>query len=88
METSHFPENVFIKKWKIANFKSYQKPIEIDMAPLTLLCGPNSSGKSTIIQSILLITQTFLNYDSQIPLLFNGVLQNLGTFQRIMNYHS
>lgn len=42
---------------QIANFKSIEKT-SIDMAPLTILIGVNSRGKSTILQSILLVAQS------------------------------
>ncbi len=41
-----------ITKWKLFNFKSIRKETELDFAPLTILSGPNSSGKSTVLQSI------------------------------------
>ena len=47
-----------IKEWKLDNFKSIDKEIDLEFRPLTLFTGANSSGKSTILQSILLVTQT------------------------------
>ncbi len=41
-----------IKKIKIANFQSIVGPAIIDIKPITILCGPNSSGKSAIIDLI------------------------------------
>ncbi|MDQ7026928.1 MAG: DUF3696 domain-containing protein [Anaerolineae bacterium] len=46
-------------RMKLENFKSWQA-LDIEMAPLTLLFGTNSSGKSSILQSILLIWQTII----------------------------
>lgn len=47
-----------ITKWTVSNFKSIVKETSLDLATLTLLAGPNSSGKSTILQSLLLVSQT------------------------------
>ena len=47
-----------ITKWKVFNFKSIREETELDFGPLTIFAGANSSGKSTFIQSILLIAQT------------------------------
>jgi predicted ATPase len=42
----------------IENFKAYKEYQEIKFAPLTFLYGPNSAGKSSLIQSILLAAQS------------------------------
>jgi len=41
-----------ITKISIENFKSIKDRIEIELKPITLLFGPNSAGKSTIIQAL------------------------------------
>lgn len=51
-----------IKQLDIANLKSFGtdfggEPHEIEMAPVTLLYGPNSAGKSTIIQALSLLRE-------------------------------
>lgn len=45
-------------KLKIANFKSH-KDTALDLGNLTLLTGLNSSGKSSVIQTLLLLRQSF-----------------------------
>jgi hypothetical protein len=58
-EQSHaVGEAVMIKKWKLFNFKSVADETTLEFSPLTLFAGPNSSGKSTCLQSMLLISQT------------------------------
>lgn len=42
----------------LRNFKIWEKTGLVHLAPVTLLLGTNSSGKSSIIQSLLLIRQT------------------------------
>ena len=36
----------------IENFKGIREPVRIELKPITLLFGPNSSGKSTIVQAL------------------------------------
>lgn len=77
-----------LKKWEIENFKSFRKKTPIEFAPITVFAGANSSGKSTIIQSVLLIKQT-LQYGSPAkPITLNGPLLKLGTFSDIKNHNN
>lgn len=72
-----------ITKWKVSHFKSICDETELDLGRLTVFAGANSSGKSTFIQSILLITQTLNDrYRSQ-PVVLNGPFVNLGRFDDI-----
>ena len=43
---------------RITNFKAFGETQNIPLRPITLIYGPNSAGKSSIIQSILLIKQS------------------------------
>ena len=55
--------HTFLNKIYLNNFKSFfsNKIIEIKFAPrITLLFGRNSAGKSSIIQAIKLMEQSFL----------------------------
>lgn len=69
-----------IKSWKLFNFKSVQKETELEFAPLTIFAGANSSGKSTLLQSILLVAQTLANKVSSRSVVLNGALTKLGQF--------
>ncbi len=42
----------------VAGYKSFAGPAEIEIRPLTILAGANSSGKSSIMQPLLLTKQT------------------------------
>jgi predicted ATPase len=76
-----------LRKWRVGTFKSVNKGIEIELAPLTIVVGANSSGKSTLIQSILLLAQNASRADEKNSAkargLFelNGPLVQLGTFR-------
>lgn len=41
--------------FRVQNFKAFQDTGPIDLAPLTLLSGVNSAGKSSLIQMLLVI---------------------------------
>lgn len=42
----------------LKNYKSFENETSIEIKPLTILCGVNSSGKSSIIKSLLMMRQT------------------------------
>ena len=69
-----------ITKWKAFNFKSICKETELQIAPLTIFAGANSSGKSTFLQSILLVAQTLAHMVSSRSVVLNGALARLGQF--------
>lgn len=48
----------------IENFKSWQKTGELRFSPLTVFFGPNSSGKTSILQWLLLLKQTAESSDN------------------------
>ena len=74
-----------ITQWTLENFKSVSGPETLEFAPLTVLAGANSSGKSTVIQSILLLSQTLRNRRTSRLLLLNGDLARLGTFTDLIH---
>ena len=69
-----------ITKWKVFNFKSIREEEELSLERLTIFAGANSSGKSTILQSILLIAQTLSSKLSSRSVVLNGALTSLGQF--------
>jgi predicted ATPase len=77
-----------LKKWSLHNFKSVQEECELDLAPLTLLAGPNSSGKSSLIQSILLLCQSTSNRDFDKSIILNGMLTLLGEMADVKSFDS
>lgn len=57
---------------KLDNFKIWKSTGPIRLAPVTLLLGTNSSGKSSLIQSLLLIRQTVKGDDPNVDLNFGN----------------
>ncbi|MDW8300751.1 MAG: AAA family ATPase, partial [Anaerolineae bacterium] len=64
---------------RLVNFKSIKESPQIEFGKLNILSGTNSSGKSTLIQSILLSAQTLLSDNHDQALVLNGPLVSLGT---------
>jgi hypothetical protein len=61
-----------ITRIAVEGFKSIVNRQEIEIAPLTILAGANSSGKSSIMQPLLMLKQTLeAQYDPG-PLLIYG----------------
>ncbi len=73
---------------RLKNFKAWEDTGEIKLSPVTLLLGTNSSGKSSILQSLLLLKQTVRSTDRMIHLNMGGDdlhdIFNFGTFKDIL----
>lgn len=73
---------------EIENFKAFGERQRLPLRPITLLFGANSSGKSSIIQTLLLLKQTIEEAENpDIPLLPKGKLVNLGSFKEMVFRH-
>jgi energy-coupling factor transporter ATP-binding protein EcfA2 len=75
-------------KLRLTNFKAWQDTDNISLKPVTMLLGTNSSGKSTLIQSLLLLKQTVQSPDRSIHLNLGGDeindLFNFGDFENLL----
>ena len=73
-----------LEKISIENFKCFHIKTDIEFGKITLLTGANSSGKSSIIYSILGAIQS-----GEFPLQFstNGKYVNMGDFKEISYNH-
>ena len=77
-----------ISKWKVSNFKSIREETALDIAPLTIFAGANSSGKSTFLQPILLVAQTLAHRVISRSVVLNGSLARLGQFDDLRSVNS
>lgn len=68
----------------LEHFKAFNILDSLDIKPITILCGTNSCGKSTILQSILLAKQTVESRQLAQILQLNGRFVRLGTFENII----
>lgn len=72
----------------IENFKGIRDRVEIDLKPITLLFGPNSAGKSTILHALLYAQEVFErhNLDADTTAA-GGPFINLGGFKSMVHGH-
>ncbi|PQZ95470.1 MULTISPECIES: AAA family ATPase [Pseudomonas] len=71
----------------IKNFKAFSEWQSLSLAPITLIYGPNSSGKSSIIHSIMLLKQSLTRPSTQGGLVSNGEYVDLGDYSSMVNGH-
>jgi len=76
-----------IKSLRIKNFKSWQDTGTMPFSKLTGFFGPNSSGKTSILQWLLLLKQTAESSDSAHVLNFGdeSTYVNLGTYRDVFH---
>lgn len=74
---------------RLVNFKAWKDTGPVSLKPVTMLLGTNSSGKSTLIQSLLLLKQTVQSPDRTVHLNLGGDeindLFNFGGFENVLN---
>lgn len=77
---------------KLTNFKAWKNTGQLHLAPLTLLFGTNSSGKSSLIQGMLVLRQTMRTANPNVDLNFGradaGDSAVLGTFEDVLCQHA
>ena len=73
-----------LKNISLENFKGFKNLDNLNVKPITILCGTNSCGKTSILQSILLLKQTLESQNPNQILLLNGRFVNLGSFENII----
>ena len=73
---------------QLKNFKAWTDTGLVDLKPVNMLLGTNSSGKSTLIQSLLLLRQTVQSPDRTIHLNLGGDelhdFFNFGDFDNVL----
>lgn len=78
------PEHRLLTRIGLENFKSFGERVSVPLAPLTLVFGANSAGKSSVIQSLLLLKQS-IEADR---LITQGQIANLGSFNGLVHRHN
>ncbi|WP_289023039.1 DUF3696 domain-containing protein [uncultured Salegentibacter sp.] len=71
-----------INKIGVENFRVFKEYTEFEIRPITLLTGPNNSGKSSLIKLFLLIKKGLFNFN------FKAGQHNLEDFDKILNWNS
>ncbi|MGS0679983.1 AAA family ATPase [Shewanella sp. 125m-7] len=74
-----------ITKLSLTNFRSFQKKQTIEFAPVTLLFGPNSVGKSTVLMALFYVQHILQNGDCSPAILGNLNDKYIGGFKNLIN---
>lgn len=67
-----------LEQLALRNFKCFEN-LDLPLAPLTLLSGSNASGKSSVLQALVLLHQTMREHEWSTRLMLNGRAVQLGT---------
>lgn len=75
-----------LKSITLKRFKSIcnDDPLPLDL--YSILCGSNSSGKSSLIQAILFLSQSFSSRHDKTSFVLNGALTKLGSINDIRSH--
>lgn len=76
-----------IDKLIVANFKGIADRQEFEIRPITIFCGPNSSGKSSCIHALAAMAQTVKLSASQVPVVLDDEYAqvHLGRFKDVVH---
>ncbi len=72
-----------LHKLTLDRFKALDREYSIPIAPITILCGPNSAGKSSVLQSLLLLKQTLEAADCKSALQLDGRYLKVNTLREL-----
>lgn len=75
----------FTLRWK--NVRGFSDTGTVPIRPLTVIIGPNNSGKSAFLAPLLLLKQTWNSPDPGIALSLHGDLINAGSYQDLVRDH-
>ncbi|NUB42991.1 DUF3696 domain-containing protein [Fertoebacter nigrum] len=76
-----------LSRLEITNFKGIGTKQVIELAPITLLFGPNSAGKSTILQSLHYVREVLARGNPDPDQTIAGGLIDLGGFANLIHGH-
>src|SRR5882762_4055178 len=72
-------------RWK--NFKGFKDTGWIKIKPVTILLGPNNSGKTSFIAPLLLMNQTLSSNDYSTPLIIRGDIYDGGSVKELSHLY-
>jgi hypothetical protein len=71
----------------LENFKPFGTRQVAPLAPITLVYGPNSGGKSSLIQALMLLKQSMTSSGDGSGLIPRGEYVDLGSFKALLHKH-
>lgn len=74
-----------LTKLTLNNFKCFSKPTAFELRRVNIFTGYNGRGKSTAMQSLLLLAQSLYDNKHMRELLVNGIFCKLGLFEDLLN---
>ncbi len=77
-----------LKSIKIENYRIFNDATSFELAPITVLTGPNNSGKSSLIKMLKLMGESFSIKDNLNELQFQNGSSNLGSFSNSISWNS
>jgi predicted ATPase len=77
-----------LKEIRLKNFKCFREETTFPLSTINLLTGINGRGKSTLLQSMLLMKQSVEHNEYTNKLILNGNCVNLGTYGDLHNNES
>jgi predicted ATPase len=77
----------------VENYRVFEDEIEFELTPLTILTGPNNSGKSSVLNVIDILNYIFNERDSLRKLVNNGIsekifVERFGGFENLISQNS
>jgi predicted ATPase len=77
-----------INKISVENFRVFKEKTTFQLKPITILTGPNNSGKSSLLKILNLLQQSVKELNSLNVLNFEKGNHNLGTFANTISWGS
>ena len=74
-----------LKSVSIKDFKCFHEKIVVPLKQVTIMYGKNGRGKSSVAQTLLLLSQTMMSNNDVKVLQIIGSWVELGTFDEILN---
>ena len=73
-----------LRQLDLRHFKCFEL-LHLPLCPLTLLSGANASGKSSVLQALVLLHQTMREHEWSLRLMLNGEAIQLGTVSDVVD---
>lgn len=80
-------KEMFLPYLGLIDFRCFEGLNQFNLAPLTILTGPNNSGKSSLIKAILFLKEIFKDQDFPMPHIdYQSGNHNLDSFENTLNW--